>query len=210
LRKYAEPTDPGLRGIPPTRRSGSVSDRPADELYGARSMGEVLRLRTTADTTLRVRRTSVRPSSRPCPAEPGSAESWRPECSVGVTSAAMASRFGLETLADAYVEFHRRHMGATLTNEEPVEALMAHTEYGLTDETLRAPHHRAGRRKVPPGCDRDGRVAVRDGSEHRARWSGSRPSESANRRNCVLITIRALTSTARPLRSEPPESPPSF
>lgn len=53
--------------------------------------------------------------------------------------AAMASRFDMETLADAYVEFQRQHYGKALTNEEAIEALTAHTSYTLTDENFRAP-----------------------------------------------------------------------
>jgi hypothetical protein len=53
--------------------------------------------------------------------------------------AAMASRFDINTLADAYAEFQRRRYDKALTNEEATEALVAHTQYGLTDETLRAP-----------------------------------------------------------------------
>jgi hypothetical protein len=53
--------------------------------------------------------------------------------------AAMASRFDSDTLADAYVEFLRKHQDETLTTEEAVERLAAHVEFGLSDETLRAP-----------------------------------------------------------------------
>jgi hypothetical protein len=53
--------------------------------------------------------------------------------------AAMTSRFDISTLADTYAEFQRRRYDKTLTNEEATEALVAHTEYTLTDETLRAP-----------------------------------------------------------------------
>jgi hypothetical protein len=51
----------------------------------------------------------------------------------------MASRFDLDVLADAYVEFLRRHEGRALTSEEAAQVLLAHTEFALTDETLRAP-----------------------------------------------------------------------
>lgn len=53
--------------------------------------------------------------------------------------AAMVSRFDIGTLTDAYVEFQRHHDGKSLTNEEAIEILTAHTEYTLTEETLRAP-----------------------------------------------------------------------
>jgi hypothetical protein len=54
--------------------------------------------------------------------------------------AAMASRFDSEVLADAYVEFMRKHHDEGLTNEEAVDRLAAHAEkFGLNDETLRAP-----------------------------------------------------------------------
>lgn len=53
--------------------------------------------------------------------------------------AAMASRFDIETLTDAYVEFVRKHSEVALTSEEAAEQLQAHTEFTLSDETLRAP-----------------------------------------------------------------------
>jgi len=53
--------------------------------------------------------------------------------------AAMASRFDSDVLADAYVEFLRNHQDETLTSDEASERLVAHTEFGLTDEALRAP-----------------------------------------------------------------------
>lgn len=53
--------------------------------------------------------------------------------------AAMASRFDGTVLADTYAEFVRRHDGQTLTSEEALEALSGHSEFGLNDETIRAP-----------------------------------------------------------------------
>jgi hypothetical protein len=53
--------------------------------------------------------------------------------------AAMASRFDSDMLADAYVEFRRRHQEQTLTNDEAMELLAAHADFGLSDELLRAP-----------------------------------------------------------------------
>jgi hypothetical protein len=65
--------------------------------------------------------------------------------------AALASRFDAATLADAYVEFQRRHYEKALTNEEAIEALAAHTEYALSEETLRAPRILLIAGKFPTG-----------------------------------------------------------
>jgi hypothetical protein len=53
--------------------------------------------------------------------------------------AAMASRFDSDRLADAYVHFARAHQHETLTTDEAVDRLAAHTELGLNDEVLRTP-----------------------------------------------------------------------
>lgn len=53
--------------------------------------------------------------------------------------AAMASRFDEDALADAYVDFLRKHHDEVLTNEEAIDRLAGHTEFGLSDELLRAP-----------------------------------------------------------------------
>jgi hypothetical protein len=53
--------------------------------------------------------------------------------------AAMASRFDSERLTDAYVDFQRKHYENAVTNDEAVDRMSAHTELGLSDETLRAP-----------------------------------------------------------------------
>jgi hypothetical protein len=53
--------------------------------------------------------------------------------------AAMASRFDADALADAHVEFLRKYQDQTLTNEEAVDRLAAHAEFGLSDDALRAP-----------------------------------------------------------------------
>src|SRR5581483_6063216 len=53
--------------------------------------------------------------------------------------ASLASRFDEDVLADAYVDFVRKHEGRTLTNDEAIEALAAHSDFGLSDETLRVP-----------------------------------------------------------------------
>jgi hypothetical protein len=42
-------------------------------------------------------------------------------------------------LAEAYVGFLRKHQNEVLTNEEAVDRLSDHTEFGLSDELLRAP-----------------------------------------------------------------------
>lgn len=52
--------------------------------------------------------------------------------------AAMASRFDVDALADAFCDFHRKR-GRTVTEVEAIDELRAHTEYTLSDETLRAP-----------------------------------------------------------------------
>jgi len=53
--------------------------------------------------------------------------------------AAMASRFDIDRLADAYADFVSRYGNRRLSSEEATEALLAHTEYALSDETLKAP-----------------------------------------------------------------------
>lgn len=53
--------------------------------------------------------------------------------------AAMASRFDSEKLSEAYVDFQRRHYDIAVTEDEAVDRLSAHTEFGLSDEALRAP-----------------------------------------------------------------------
>lgn len=53
--------------------------------------------------------------------------------------AAMASRFDVDVLADAYATFVRGSEGRALSNDEAAEALRAHTEFAVSDETLRAP-----------------------------------------------------------------------
>jgi hypothetical protein len=53
--------------------------------------------------------------------------------------AAMASRFDVDTLAEHYVDFQLRQHKKTMTSDEAAEVLAAHTDYALTDETLRAP-----------------------------------------------------------------------
>jgi hypothetical protein len=53
--------------------------------------------------------------------------------------AAMASRFTVDILAEVFAEFQLKHSQKLLTNEEASERIQAHTEFALTDETLRAP-----------------------------------------------------------------------
>lgn len=53
--------------------------------------------------------------------------------------AAMASRFDLDLLADAYADFQRKTGGESLTAEEAADRLQVHTDYQVNSETLRAP-----------------------------------------------------------------------
>jgi hypothetical protein len=53
--------------------------------------------------------------------------------------AAMASRFDADVLADAYVDFQQRHYQKTVSTEEAAEILSTHTDFAMSDETLRAP-----------------------------------------------------------------------
>lgn len=53
--------------------------------------------------------------------------------------AAMASRFDIDVLADAYVDFVRRSGREPLTSDEAAELLAAHAEYRISPETLRVP-----------------------------------------------------------------------
>jgi hypothetical protein len=52
--------------------------------------------------------------------------------------AAMASRFTVDISAEVLVEFQLKHSQKLLTNEEASERIPTHTEFALTDETLRA------------------------------------------------------------------------
>lgn len=53
--------------------------------------------------------------------------------------AAMASRFDVDVLADANASFCRTHRGRTMTSDEAANELFAHTDFTMTDETLRSP-----------------------------------------------------------------------
>jgi hypothetical protein len=53
--------------------------------------------------------------------------------------AAMASRFTESVLADAYADFLRKHRGSVLTTDDALDQLASHTEFAMTEETLRAP-----------------------------------------------------------------------
>jgi len=50
--------------------------------------------------------------------------------------AAMASRFDIDRLADAYADFVNRYGNRRLSSEEATEALLAHTEPGFTGRYL--------------------------------------------------------------------------
>jgi hypothetical protein len=161
-------------GISASRpRLGAVLDRPAVELMGPPVRATCCAFGPKPMPLSGFVEHRLAPPTRPCPAEPRSTGSWRPDCSVGVTSAAMASRFHPGSMADACVEFHGRHMGATLSNEE-----------GRGGRRFERASSRVIAGTFPAGCDRDGRVTVRAESEHRARWNGSRPSACANCRGC--------------------------
>lgn len=53
--------------------------------------------------------------------------------------AAMASRFDLETLADAYANFRTKTNEVSTTSDDAAELIAAHTSNEITTETLRAP-----------------------------------------------------------------------